>query len=92
MEHPMQPIEKDDQGVVRFRENKIVGFLLDAGPFDMNQIAKMPFSVEDRRQFAQLIGYSVCGYGELSYAEDHPSVAEADAVAEQLACVGGERD
>jgi len=27
----------------------------------------MDFSDEDRMQFAQLIGYSVCGYRDLSY-------------------------
>ena len=37
-QHPMQPIELDD-GVIRFHKNAIVSFLLDAGPFDMNQLA-----------------------------------------------------
>jgi hypothetical protein len=56
--------------VLRFKANAIVRFLLDAGPYDMNTLAMMPFTDEDRRQFAQLIGYSVSGYGDLSYAED----------------------
>jgi hypothetical protein len=68
--HPTQPSEKDEQGVLRFKANAIVRFLLDAGPYDMNTLAMMPFTDEDRRQFAQLIGYSVSGYGDLSYAED----------------------
>lgn len=50
---------------VRFKENSIVRFLLDGGPFDLNMLARMPFSVEDREQFAQLIGYSLEGFGEL---------------------------
>lgn len=39
-----------------------------AGIMDMNAIAFMNFSDEDQQQFAQLIGYSVSGYSELSYA------------------------
>jgi len=62
----MQPII-DDAGVTRFKKNAIVCFLLNAGPFNLNQLAMMPFSPEDREQFAQLIGYSLAGYGELSY-------------------------
>lgn len=65
--HPMQPVVVDDDGVHRFKKNAIVGFLLDAGPFDLNKLALMPFSDEDRTQFAQLIGYSVSGAGDLSY-------------------------
>lgn len=66
--HPQQPIVTDDSGTARFKENAIVRFLLDDGPNDMNRLARMPFSAEDRRQFAQLIGYSVSGYEELSYS------------------------
>jgi hypothetical protein len=75
--HPTQPSEEDEHGVLRFKANAIVRFLLDAGPYDMNTLAMMPFTDEDRRQFAQLIGYSVSGYGDLSYAEDD---APADAI------------
>lgn len=67
---PMQPIEVDAEGVARFRCNAVVKFLLDAGPFDMNSLAMMGFSDEDRTQFAQLIGYSVGGLAELSYVSD----------------------
>lgn len=67
--HPMQPIINLDN-VVRFRGNPIVSFLLDNGPYDMNRLAVMNFSAEDRQHFAQLIGYSVCGYCELSYVDD----------------------
>lgn len=68
--HPFQPLVKDSDGVVRFKANAIVRYLLNAGPFDMNKLARLPFSVEDREQFAQLIGYSMCGFGELSYVTD----------------------
>lgn len=73
----VQPLIKDDDGVVRFRANAIVRFLLDAGPFDMNTLAAASFSAEDRRQFAQLIGYSLSGYAELPYVSDE---AYADAL------------
>ena len=53
----------------RFRENKIVSHLLETYT-DMNKIAMMDFSDEDRMQFAQLIGYSVSGYSDLSYVSD----------------------
>lgn len=82
--HPMQPIIIASDGRIRFKENKIVRFLLDwASPrgIDMNTLAAMNFSQEDRAQFAQLIGYSVRGYGGLRYAIN---VEEADGKAEQL--------
>lgn len=71
--HPMQPLVRDASGVVRFKENAIVRTLLDwATPrgMSLNELAVMDFSQEDREQFAQLIGYSVGGYGELSYVSD----------------------
>ena len=67
MKHPRQPVEEDKYGTLRFKQNKIVAFLLDNGGIDMNKLAVTDFSDEDRCQFAQLIGYSQCGYEELSY-------------------------
>lgn len=71
--HPHQPVIKV-AGVLRFKENAIVSWLHDmCGSHkiaDMNSIALLPFSREDRVQFAQLIGYSVSGFGELSYVSD----------------------
>lgn len=69
--HPMQPVYLDPAGVARFRENAIVRFLLEDGPNDLNRLSLMPFSQEDREQFAQLIGYSVGGFCELSYVSDN---------------------
>lgn len=80
-EHPMQGVYLDDDGVVRFRHNAIVRFLLDAGPHSMNTLALMPWSDEDREQFAQLIGYSISGAGELSYVSDD-LLAKAKAASE----------
>lgn len=67
---PLQPLIRDAMGCDRFKENQIVSHLLKHGGIDMNALACMPFSVEDREQFAQLIGYSLDGFGELSYVTD----------------------
>jgi len=67
--HPVQPLVKVE-GTIRFKKNAIVQYLLDSGTIDMNKLAVLPFSVEDRVQFAQLIGYSLAGFGELSYVSD----------------------
>lgn len=83
IKHPMQPIAPDKNGTYRFKENAIVSFLLDNGGYDMNKLAMMPFDKEDRMQFAQLIGYSVSGYGELPYASTK-SVAKADAIVAEM--------
>jgi hypothetical protein len=68
--HPIQQIVIAKDGVKRFRANKIVQFLLDKGPFDMNFLAAQDFGDADREQFAQLIGYSVSGFGGLPYVSD----------------------
>lgn len=84
--HPMQSIVLDDSGTPRFRANKIVRFLIDwasSRGIDMNALAVMPFDADDRTQFAQLIGYSVSGFGDLSYA-DPTAVAHADQIAHDL--------
>jgi len=87
MEHPMQDIEKDTNGVIRFRRNDIVRALLDTGKLNMNDLALLPFSDEDRRQFAQLIGYSISGYCDLSYVSE----ADADAVDAAVEAAYGDR-
>lgn len=72
--HPIQPLALDAHGVMRFKANKIVQRLLDFASergMGLNEIAGMDFSAEDRQQLAQLIGYSLSGYGELrSYVDD----------------------
>ena len=62
----MQAIEFDGHGVVRFRGNAIVRYLLDEASAgrrcDLNDIARHGgFSRVDWEQFDQLIGYSVSG-------------------------------
>lgn len=68
--HPVQPLELDSKGVLRFKSNAIVRHLLDHGGIDLNTIARLDFKQEDREQFAQLIGYSHSGGGDLSYVSD----------------------
>lgn len=68
--HPMQPIEDDGNDVVRFKGNAIVRHLLDHGGINLNNLAVLPFPREEWVQFAQLIGYSVSGFSELSYVHD----------------------
>jgi hypothetical protein len=67
--HPIQPLE-DVKGVTRFKENSIVRFLLDNGGYDMNSLCMKGFDKEDWIQFAQLIGYSLSGWGDLSYVDN----------------------
>jgi hypothetical protein len=79
-EHPMQPVVLDEHGTARFKRNAIVAYVLDRGPITMNDLARMDFSREDREQFAQLIGYSVSGFGELSYVRNKTYTAAAKQV------------
>lgn len=68
--NPNQPTCFDPHGVLRFKENAIVRFLLDYTTprgLGMNELCGMGFSQDDWKQFAQLIGYSVSGWGGLSY-------------------------
>lgn len=81
--HPMQPIELDSHGVARFRSNAIIEHLFTTGALDLNALPVMDFSDADRMQIAQLLGYSVSGFGDLSYASDDV-VAQADAIVEHL--------
>jgi hypothetical protein len=83
MHHPMQPIVIADDGVVRFQRNAIVRFLLDNGGFDLNQLTLKGFPEEDWEQFAQLIGYSVDGFADLSYASEE-TVTKADEIAAEV--------
>lgn len=85
MKHPIQPIEKTG-GVARFKQNKIVSYLLEVGQRNgagLNELAGMPFSQEDRTQLAQLIGYTLSGFSELSYVSDDDFKAAAEMEAGQ---------
>lgn len=73
--HPPQRVHIDEHGVRRFVQNDIVRHLIDNGSIDLNQLARMNFSDEDWSQLAQLIGYSVSGYGDLSYCNRRQQAA-----------------
>jgi hypothetical protein len=90
---PMQPIAVADDGVIRFVPNRIVADLLDfASPrgMSLNEIARRNYSIAEQEQFAQLIGYSIGGYSELSYVTDK-SYRAAERIAEKLCAGLGER-
>lgn len=73
MKNPIQPLANDALGILRFKENSIVTHLYEWAEkrgLGMNELARMDFTEDDRQQFAQLIGYSLCGYGDLSYVSD----------------------
>lgn len=86
-EHPMQPLILDEDGIVRFKHNSVVRFLLDTSSFDMNKLWRMLgsgiFSIEDMEQFYQLIGYSVSGFGEMSHFRAE-TVSKADELADEM--------
>lgn len=83
-ENPIQPVVKAKGDTARFKANQIVRYLIDLtrekGICDMNMLAILPFNKDDRQQFAQLIGYTVEGYGELPYhSEEVYAIASAEA-------------
>lgn len=97
MRHPIQPLVIDAHGVVRFKENRIVRYLLDNGGIDLNKIAlvadEQGFTQDDEEQFAQLIGYSLRGFHELSYVSDQTAREATDAAKAQYGSwVSGCRD
>lgn len=67
--HPIQPVEWDGKGVLRFKQNNIVRYLLDVvaakAGFNLNDLHRMSeqagFTKYDWDQFNQLTGYSVSG-------------------------------
>jgi hypothetical protein len=69
-QHPNQPIVTSEDSYKRFKKNNIIRYLVDAGGITMNQIAERPFSDEDRKQFYQLIGISLCSYQDLGFEID----------------------
>lgn len=77
MKNPIQPLETDADGILRFKRNMLVNALLEHGQatgFGLNELAiKMHWTegyADDWRQLAQLIGYSLSGCGSLSYVDD----------------------
>lgn len=90
-DQPQQPLEVID-GVVRFKRNKAVWMLVNQHPADplsylYRKVGSGEIPSEDYRQFMQLIGYSVSGYGDLAYSDDEDEEwqKEADALDLQAA-------
>lgn len=91
---PMQPMMRDARGTVRFQDNAIVRWLLDEASagrkVDLNTIGRRAlwtdglFTQADQEQFAQLIGYSLSGFHELSYVSDETAHAASQAAHDQL--------
>lgn len=79
---PWQPIVKQN-GVYRWKANAICKWLVDKGLANLNELACQDFTAADRAQFAQLIGYSISGWGDLSYVRN-TDANEAQAMAEKL--------
>jgi hypothetical protein len=71
---PIQPLKFDKYGILRFECNPLVDYLLYNGQFNMNHSAVWcaENDIDDKyqEQFAQLIGYSLRGFSELSYVSD----------------------
>ena len=79
----MQPIVWAADGLIRFKANKIIEYLFESGKLSLNEIATMQFPAEDHVQIAQLLGYSVSGFGDLSYVP-RKLVHECDEIAAKM--------
>lgn len=69
MKHPIQPVILDD-GILRFRRNLVVRYLLDTGGLDLNDIGRNDFPKEDLEQFYQLIGCTLSVFGDMPFVSD----------------------
>lgn len=95
---PMQPVVLCAGDIVRFKENRIVSALLDKSSengYGLNEIAMDAanghFNFYERMRLAQLIGYSVSGYGDLSYAsEESVHIADEFAAVREMWRRGGD--
>ena len=80
--HPMQPIIQTEDGRARFKNNAIVSYLAEKGSVDRDKLSRLGFSVEDWEQFAQLTGYSVGGFEDLSYVRPETAATARRMLAE----------
>jgi len=88
MKHPLQSIEASTNSAgnptYRFTENKLVRILFRTHPnLDMNMLMEIDDSSGDLEQLAQLIGYTVSGFSELTYVSDE-AVVKADQACNKL--------
>lgn len=92
--NPLQPIIVDDTRA-KFKDNEIVRDLLDFASergMDLNTIAMGDYSQDDQEQFAQLIGYSLTGFHELSYVSDKTALKASKLARKINENYGGCRD
>lgn len=89
LRNPLQPVSLIE-GVMRFKKNKIVDDLLDFASskgLSLNDIAlrcqKGDYSQDDYEQLMQLIGYSICGFHEISFVSDETAL-EASKLAKEI--------
>jgi hypothetical protein len=90
----MQQMRADERGVIRFRKNTIVDYLVQFAAergVTLHDLAVHGFDKDDWAQFSQLIGYSVSGWGSLSYVTARQrDKADRRAAALLAAADGGE--
>ena len=68
---------------MRFKVNAIVERLLDFAEergYSLNELRRKDFSDDDRQQLAQLIGYSLSDYGDLSFVSDEDVWAALESI------------
>lgn len=78
-----QPLYIDDEGVARFRHNPLICYLADRRLNDLSITFPPNEYKKHWSQLAQLLGYSIGGFGDLSYVSDEEYL-EADAEVEKL--------
>jgi len=81
----MREVILDDRGTARFKANAVVEWLFNTQRISLNDIAmyRDQFPAEDVEEFWQMLGYSVIGYGDLSFAQPE-TVEQADEAAYRL--------
>ena len=90
--HPMQPTVKDADGVICFKENKLVSFLYNecqshSTPTDniIKRFHELEVNINDREQFKQLIGHTVEDYNIfLSVSDESKELANIMALPQNV--------
>jgi len=62
-----QPLYTDNRGILRFKENDVILYLLHKSGITIEQVASLPFSNEDKIQFVQLIGIDIVAFEFLPF-------------------------
>lgn len=65
-ELPTQPLTLED-GKPRFKRNPLVWYLFHSSEISLEGLLALGHDVQYVQQFLQLLGYSVCGYSEMSF-------------------------